>query len=370
MVLEDPPVVDADMRVLNERLLASADAAGVTVVDRVEGVEPVVAGGRMRGVDVRRGDTTGRIEAAIVVDAGGRDAPVGSASGLLAGWWSPVSPVELCSAAQYTYAVADSGGAEAFLARAGAEPGDTVTRLGADGGFSALAVEVDRDRGRVSVLTGTVAGGPWGSGRDVLDRFLAAAPWVGAAEFGGEGLIPLRRPQDRFTAPGLALVGDAASQVFPAHGSGIGIGLIAGTVLAEEVAGCADPGAEAATWAYQAAFQRSFGGTLAAFDVMRRFNSAIGTEGVRELFASGLFTPTIARGGLEQRWTVPPVAESAGALRRMATRPGLGGRMAAALGRAATARVVAARHPLDPDEAALRRWSAATARLAGSSATA
>ncbi|MBM3664053.1 MAG: hypothetical protein FJW94_14490 [Actinobacteria bacterium] len=164
-------------------------------------------------------------------------------------------------------------------------------------------------------------------------------------------------------------MGDAASQVFPAHGSGIGIGLIAGTVLAEQVAGFADPGGEAATWSYQAAFQRGFGGTLAAFDVMRRFNSAIGTDGVRELFRSGMFTPTVARDGLEQRWSVPPAAEALTSLRRMAAAPRRGAPMAAALARAAAVRSLYRRHPAGPDEAALGRWSAATARLFGPAVT-
>ena len=71
----------------------------------------------------------------------------------------------------------------------------------------------------------------------MLDGARADEPWLGESISGGSGVIPLRRPYARFTAPGLALVGDAACQVFPAHGSGIGMGLIAGRMLADAVAG-------------------------------------------------------------------------------------------------------------------------------------
>ena len=364
--ISDSPVIDADMRVLNQRLVEDCVAAGVEIVDRVTEVAPLTADGRVRGVRVVRdhGGAPTRLDSALVVDAAGRHAPIAASSGLLAAGRG-LRPDELCSAAQYTHEVADPHGAATFLERHGARSGDTVTRLGAHGGFSALSVSVDADLSRVSILTGTLATGQWGTGRDLLEGFLAGAGWVGGAEFGGEGLIPLRRPRDRCTAPGLALVGDAACQVFPAHGSGIGVGLMAGTLLAESVAGAADPGDEQALWGYQVAFQREVGATLAAFDVMRRFNSTIGTDGVRALFRSGLFTERVARSGLDQRWEVPPPAESVRSLRVMAAEPAVGVPMARALASAAAVRSWYRRFPRRPDPRRLRPWASVAAALSG-----
>ena len=74
-------------------------------------------------------------------------------------------------------------------------------------------------------------------------------------------------------------MGDAACQVFPAHGSGIGMGLIAGRMLADAVADAVDPGDEQVLWGYQAAFQHEFGGLLAAFDAFRRMSTVLGGDG-------------------------------------------------------------------------------------------
>src|SRR5690606_24952863 len=102
------------------------------------------------------------------------------------------------------------------------------------------------------------------------------------------------------TAPGIALVGDAACQVFPAHGSGIGIGLIAGRMLADAVEDASDPGNENVLWRYQAAFQREFGGLLVASDIFRRLSTEMGEEGVVALVRSGLMTMSATEGGLDQ----------------------------------------------------------------------
>ena len=368
VTLASTDVVDADMRALNAALVQEADRLGVRFLEHASEPVAVVSGGRVVGIDVVAAPAGGRpeafrLQASLVVDASGLAAVVRRSSGLLDDWCVDPPPGQLCSAAQFTFAVTDAGAAGRYLESRGAEPGDTVTRLGADGGFSALAVTVHPGLDEVSVLTGTVATGEWGTGRDILDRFRDGADWIGEARFGGSGLIPLRRPHDRFTAPGLALVGDAACQVFPAHGSGIGVGLIAGTLLAEAVAGSGDPGAEGALWAYQARFQREFGATLAAYDVMRRMNSAAGADGVRALFRSGLFSPDLAATGLDQRWSAPPARELARSVRALAAERDLARHMVPALGRATAVRALYHRYPVDPDPGALRRWSAAATRL-------
>ena len=148
----------------------------------------------------------------------------------------------------------------------------------------------------------------------------------------GTGVIPLRRPYARITAPGLALVGDAACQVFPAHGSGIGVGLLAGTMLAEGVADADDPGDPHVLWSgYQAAFQRRMGGDLAGYDVLRRATTALGEDGVDGLVRSGIMDEHTTRAGLDQRWATPPPAEGArtrgeGPVRAGSTGPSVVGR--------------------------------------------
>ena len=52
--------------------------------------------------------------------------------------------------------------------------------------------------------------------------------------------------------------------MFPAHGSGIGLGLIAGRMLVDAVADADDPGSEDALWRFYRQSVRD-GGTAAAF---------------------------------------------------------------------------------------------------------
>src|SRR5690606_20700072 len=136
---------------------------------------------------------------------------------------------------------------------------------------STCAVTVSADLMSVGVVVGCLANGRYSTGPNMIRDLRRREPWIGDFEHGGSGVIPLRRPYARFTAPGVALVGGAAWQGLPARGSGIGAGLVAGTMLAEGVGEAADPGDEATLWAgYQAPFQHELGGTLAGYDVLRR----------------------------------------------------------------------------------------------------
>lgn len=365
------PTFHADMRRLNDRLVELCREAGVGFLDRARDITPVSADGRVRVLDATAAEPDSgqtapvRLEASLFVDASGRKGALRSQVRELSGWCAPVRRDLLCSASQYSFDVGDRSGAERFLAERGAVPGDTVTWVGLDGGFSALAVGVSPDLDAVSVLTGTIASGRWGTGRSILDRARAEQPWIGSERYGGDGLIPLRRPYARLGAAGVALVGDAACQVFPAHGSGIGIGMIAASVLAEQVAAHSDPGSEAALWAYQSAFHREHGGTLAAYDTFRRCNSAIGSEGVRRMFDCGLFTPDMGSSGLDQRWRTPSAAQSAAAARAYARDPGLAARMLPWLARCGLAERTAGAHPEEPDLDALRGWDRRLARVVG-----
>ena len=129
-------------------------------------------------------------------------------------------------------AIDDEAGAREFLRAHGAQPGDVITRLASAGGYSTVNVGVDPSFEHVSVLAGSIPAAGVPSGPQLVQQVRDENPWMGEILFGGGGLIPLRRVYDRFTAPGIALVGDAACQVMTGHGSGIGFGLIAGKVLA------------------------------------------------------------------------------------------------------------------------------------------
>jgi flavin-dependent dehydrogenase len=368
--VHDSPIVTADMALLGRRLRAAAQEAGVATIDHVDALSPRYDGERLVALDVVVGDAGEvpgplRLEAALFVDASGRAGVLRRTCEVLAPWCPPLQGDELCAAGDHQLAVADAGGASAFLRAHGARPGESVTMVGLNGGFSTRAVTVSEDLSHASVLVGLLADGRDGTAAQMLAAARADLPWLGEPTASGSGLIPLRRPYARCTAPGLALVGDAACQVFCGHGSGIGIGLIAGRLLRDAVAGSVDPGDARMLWRYQHAFQRELGGTLAAFDAFRRLSSALGTDGVTAMVHAGLMTERLARAGLDQRWDTPAVAELPATLRRLGRAPALAARMAPALARAQLALREGARHPAEPDLVALRRWDRRVARLVG-----
>jgi flavin-dependent dehydrogenase len=356
------PVATADMALLGARLRQLAARHGVEVLDRVSHLSVEVRGGRVTALELAGGT---RLEAALFVDASGRRGVLRSADALLRPWCPPVRGDELCTATDVVLRVADADGARRYLERFGAAAGETVSAVGVAGGFSTCGVTISEGLDEVAVLVGCLANGRYGTGPRMLAELRDREPWIGEEISGGSGVIPLRRPYARFTAAGLALVGDAACQVFPAHGSGIGMGLIAGRVLADAVRGAADPGAEATLWGYQAAFQHELGGPLAAFDGFRRMSTALGSEGIRRMLAAGLMTEQMVRAGLDQTWGPPPRSELPAMAARLAREPALAARLLPMLLRGQLAGRAGARYPDEVDGAALAAWDARVERLLG-----
>lgn len=364
------PTVRADMAALGAHLRRAALDAGVELVDHAVVRDVGYRGQRLAALTLQvqpPGGTprTVKVEADLAVDASGRGGALRRRSPVLARWCPPPRSGELCAAADLRLRVADPEGAKRFLERHGANAGDHVNRVGVHGGWSTRSITVSEDLEEVSLLVGCVADGRHGTIPGMLAAALDEEPWIGEQISAGRGLIPLRRPYARLTAPGLALVGDAACQVFPAHGSGIGLGLIAGTMLAEAVAPAADAGGAAALWRYQSGFHRAHGGDLAGYDALRRMTTAIGPAGVARMVRAGMPGPSMVHAGLDQRWGAPPLGELLGSARGLAADPGLAALLAPWLVRAQAARALASRYPHDPLDAALARWDRRVGRLVG-----
>ena len=361
------PTTRADMRLLGQRLRDLARSEGVEVVDRIDRLDVEVRGDRVAAVRCSAAGraTDLRFAAPLFVDASGRRGALRRRSPVLRDRCPEVRGDELCTASDHHLRIADPGGAERFLERHGAVPGDGVTVVGLAGGFSTRAITVSEDLDEAAVLTGCLANGRYGTGPRMMERTRVDEPWLGEPIDGGSGVIPLRRPYARLTAPGLALVGDSACQVFPAHGSGIGFGLIAGRMLADAVAGADDPGDPATLWAYQAAFHQEHGGLLAAHDAFRRMSTVLGSAGVAAMIRAGLLSEHMSTGGLDQRWPAPRPSELPGMAARMARVPGVAARMLPMLARGQVLVGIGERYPGDPDERALAAWDARVSRLLG-----
>lgn len=336
-------VIHVDMRHLVARMQARAVAAGVRF---------------WPGVAVR-GWAAGQAERALATDAGELrarwfvDASGLAGARLLA--QAEVPRADLCAAAQAVHELTDRAAALAFLAQVGARPGEAVGVVGVAGGFSVLNVYVDHALETVSILTGSIPALGHPSGKAILERFVREHAWVGRACFGGSAAIPLRRPYERLTSERVALLGDAGCQVFSAHGSGVGAGLVAARALADTLA----RGGTLRQW--EVAWQREHGGLLGAFDALRRFTQTLDGPALALLFASGLMEPELMKAGLNQeepqfswrslRSQVPALARAARAS------PALTAGMLSAAARSRLVSALYGRYP--QDERRVPAWSRA-----------
>jgi menaquinone-9 beta-reductase len=223
--------------------------------------------------------------------------------------------LDACAAVQEVRAVTDRRAAARFLERHGARPGETLSWVGIDGGFSALNVALNSDLTRVSLLCGTVADNRHHPATEHLARFRAREGWLGKRELRGVGVIPLGGLCPRLAVPGVALIGDAAGQVFSAHASGTGFGLIAAHLLAETLAKGSDPGDPAIARGYERAFRREYGPTLAIADAVRRSIQLLSGEDLAALLGAGLLPPALVEAGLAHRLPALSLCEIPGLLR-------------------------------------------------------
>ncbi len=336
VVVDGHGVIEVDMRRLVARLQALARKFGAQLVGEtsVEGAD----GGVLR-------TNRGAVRAKWIVDASG-------IKGNLAGQGRVPAP-HICAAAQEVRVCANEAEARAFFERNEVPFGEALCFSGIAGGFSVLNVHSD---GRtVSILTGSIPGLGHPSGQQVLDRFVGEQSWIGERVFGGSRAIPLCRPRGQLSRGNVALIGDAACQVFPAHGSGIGPGLVAARVLAEELSEGRGVRGYAVRW------QREHGGLLAGYDLFRRFSQTLTVAELERLMGSGIFDPSLMRGGLDQRLAMPTASALPGLARGLMREPVLGARLGAVIAKMTAVRALYARYPRDPER--LPAWSRRVARL-------
>jgi flavin-dependent dehydrogenase len=303
LTLPDADLLDIDMRHFGLRLLEAAEQQKSVRVS----YETLFRGLQFddKGRPVSAATDKGEIRFKLVIDASGLSAMVRKQVPELSKLCPPVAVTDLCTAAQEVHEIADRAGAQAFLDRNHAAKGEALAFVNVAGGFSLLRVHVDHDLHHVAFLTGSrpLPGIP--SGKDLIRNFVKEHAWVGAMRFGGQRPVPIRRPYAALSWAGVALLGDAGCQVYSAHGSGIGISLLAAKVLAGTLSQAAkaseDIGESSVVARYAYAFHKKYGALLTNSDISRRFSQDLTQEETHTLIKRKLLTTTMIRDSLFQR---------------------------------------------------------------------
>jgi len=347
LVVDASELAEVDMRAFQQRLRGDAEAAGA----RLEGerrVHSVTSLGDHARV-VLDGEV---IEARAVIDASGlRGAGVAPRS--------PVAPEELCVAAQQVRAVVDLSAARAWFENHGVPPGETLCFTGVEGGFSVVNVRLEEelDEPGLAILTGSIPGLGHPSGVTLLENFVSDHSWVGGRLFGGARPIPLAPPAERVDHERVLLIGDAARQVYAAHGSGIAAQLVAATLYAQRLAAGDSP------WEVNVAWQRRYGGELAAAGRFARFSSGLEAARLALVMEAGLMPPSAGLASLLQRPLRPSVRDLPGLTLGAVRHPAIVAEIAPILNRMTRIRRHAKKYPTQ--ERALEGWTQRRRELLG-----
>jgi len=134
----------------------------------------------------------------------------------------------------------------------------------------------------VNAGVGITGGKGRGSPKSHFIKFKEKYPLLfGSSLIDGKGgAVPVRRPLKSLVGDGIAFVGDAALQVNPIHGGGIGAGMRAGIILGEVVRESIASRNLSATglWTYNTRYLPNFGRRLASLEIFRRLLQAVSDE--------------------------------------------------------------------------------------------
>ena len=358
--VSDHGMLEVRMDLLVSRLRNLAVEAGAELLWQSSVVALDVDRGGHAQVRLRSPGGDLLVRAGLVVDAGGITGGVRPHWAPLAARCPPVPWRDICVAAQRSYRIADVEAARHHLARLGVYPGEILSHLAVAGGYSTEFFGFQEEE--VSLLTGSMPADGWPSGPTLMESLVDRLPWLGVRLHAGEGLIPIRRPRDRLAVGPVALLGDAACQIFGTHGSGVGLGLVAARHLADAMVG-ADRDPSGAAWDYAVRFQRRWSWLAAGSTLFARFSRTLREEDLYRLVVGGLLSPTLARDGLAQRVSVPPGEELAQMALALGRNTRLGRRLLGFAARMVQARALYAAYPSHPGDKRLALWSRLVARV-------
>jgi digeranylgeranylglycerophospholipid reductase len=203
-----PTHLNLDRKSLAKRMLDLAGEAGVEMYFETTALGPLMDGETVVGIRYSRGESHGEIAAQISVDASGMDGILRSMVPEKFGFANKLRKDETILA--YREIREDLTGGK----------GKSILVLGKYDGVQ----WVSRDTpGLVDINVCILASYPGGDPRKILNEVIEQEGGIGdkVVRGGKGGRIPLRNSFDSFVAPGLVIVGDAASMPNPLNGSGI-----------------------------------------------------------------------------------------------------------------------------------------------------
>jgi digeranylgeranylglycerophospholipid reductase len=256
-----------------QRLLHEAISAGAQFRPNIHVGGPMVLGEQVTGVEYKD-LTSGEeviVKSKIVVDASGFAAVIRSKLD---------SPLVECNIDKQDIALCYREIIRLKMPLA--EPEIARVFLGGEAAPKGYAWIFPKGPQEVNAGVGITGGEGRGSPKSHFTNFKEKYPLLFGAKLidGKGGAVPVRRPLKSLVGDGIAFVGDAALQVNPIHGGGIGAGMRAGVILGEVVRESIASRNVSATglWSYNTRYLPNFGRRLASLEIFRRLLQAVSDE--------------------------------------------------------------------------------------------
>lgn len=247
-----------------QRLVKEAAAAGAVLHDTTQVLEPIVERGFVRGVRIQ--NAAGKksiLRAPLVVEATGFSAVIRKKLPPEIGITDHVDKrdVEACyrEIRRLKHPLDEPGLCRIYL-----------TQATTPGGYYWIFPEGGN---KVNVGLGVAMTGKFPNPKTQLYRHIVSQPLFQGSSIVDQGAwcVPTRRPLDSMVGNGVLIVGDAACQVNPIHGGGIGPSMIGGSLAGQTAANSFEQGDVSRTgmWRYNADYIRDYGAKQAGLEVFR-----------------------------------------------------------------------------------------------------
>ena len=252
-------------QLFGQRLVKEAKEAGATLIDSTIVTGPIIKNGYVVGV-LAKDPKTGKnseILAQVVVDASGHSAVLRKKLPPELGIETEVKDedVEVCyrEIREVKEPISDPGFCKIYL---------DLQRV--PGGYYWI---FPKSSTTVNVGLGVAMTEGFPNPKDLYNELILSMPLFkgSRALTGGGGLVPTRRPISPMVGNGIIIIGDAACQVNPIHGGGIGSSMMGGVKAGEVIIKALEKGdvSREALWPYTGMFMELYGAKQAGLDIFR-----------------------------------------------------------------------------------------------------
>jgi digeranylgeranylglycerophospholipid reductase len=296
-----PPVIPLRLDRFMARLAKEARASGARLLFGTQAGALEFRGSKPCVLRVLSTEGERRLAGRIVVDATGIAGDLRKQEGFRGAFAAELPDDAVCSAHRELRMI-DAVRIARYCRKRLFETGVVYSQIAYRGGYSVRHLRFDREAETMDILVGLkLSSGT--TAREEIDRFTAMEGLEGEILYGGGGLIPIRESLDCLVGDGFMILGDAACQVLPQHGSGVASALLAARLAAETAASAIRRGdlTRASLWPYNARYQRTRGTLMAYYQAVQCITSRLRPSEVRWFLRSGVFQPDDLRRALTAR---------------------------------------------------------------------